>query len=99
MRSSTRARRDTLVVFSLSTRKGFHMTALDSSAFRESNHVTSRFLIASFLLVALAQAKDVPVHESGTLLQMNSVECGFDQKSSSSFASELIGTDSEHKKT
>lgn len=59
----------------------------------------SRCLISALFLIALAQAKDVKVHESGTLVQMNSVECGFDQKSSNSFAGELIGTDSEHRKT
>jgi len=75
------------------------MTASGSIVFRESSDMASKSLISAFLLIALAQAKDVKVHESGTLLQMNSVECGFDQKSAKSFAGELLGTDSEHRKT
>jgi hypothetical protein len=56
-------------------------------------------LILALLFVALAQAKDAKVRQSGTLLQMDSVECGYDQNSGKSFAGELLGTDSEHKKT
>lgn len=45
-----------------------------------------------------AQAKE-RAHDSGTLLQMDSAECGTDQKSAKSFAGEIIGTDNAHQKT
>jgi len=54
------------------------------------------------LVVALvsggAHAKE-RAHDSGTLLQMDSAECGTDQKSGKSFAGEMLGTDSAHQKT
>ncbi|HEY6182511.1 MAG TPA: hypothetical protein VIW67_09710 [Terriglobales bacterium] len=43
-------------------------------------------------------AKDKRVHESGTLLRMDSVECGIDENSGKSLTGELLGTDSAHKK-
>jgi len=56
----------------------------------------------TFLLVilwtSLAYAKDRPVMHSGTLLQMDSVECGTDQKSGKTFAGEVLGTDAAHQK-
>ncbi len=51
------------------------------------------------LLGSLAQAKDHSVNQSGTLLQMDSVECGADQKGGKTFAGEMLGTDSAHQKT
>jgi len=57
-------------------------------------------LILLFLVVTpFAMAKDKKVHESGTLLRMDSVECGFDENSGKSFAGELLGTDGAHRKT
>jgi len=53
----------------------------------------------ALLLSAAAYAKDQRAFESGTLLQMDSVDCGLDQKSGKSFAGEMIGTDSAHQKT
>src|SRR5882672_2638979 len=50
------------------------------------------------LASAGAYAKD-HAHDSGTLLQMDSAECGTDQKSGKSFAGEIIGTDGAHQKT
>jgi len=50
------------------------------------------------LASAGAYAKD-HAHDSGTLLQMDSAECGTDQKSGKSFAGEMLGTDSAHQKT
>jgi hypothetical protein len=55
--------------------------------------------VTAVLLVSLAQAKEPKVHQSGTLLQMDSVECGLDENSGKSFVGELVGTDSAHKKT
>jgi hypothetical protein len=45
-----------------------------------------------------AHAKE-RAHDSGTLLQMDSAECGTDQKSGKSLAGEIIGTDNAHQKT
>ena len=54
------------------------------------------------LILALASvgayAKE-HAHDSGTLLQMDSAECGTDQKSGKSLAGEIIGTDGAHQKT
>jgi hypothetical protein len=51
------------------------------------------------LLVATAYAKEPRAYQSGKLLQMDSVQCGVDEKDAKSFAGEMIGTDSGHKKT
>mgnify|MGYP001302932020 CR=1 FL=1 len=51
------------------------------------------------LASARAHAKNQRAYESGTLLQMDSVECGTDQKGGKSFAGEVLGTDSAHQKT
>ena len=58
-----------------------------------------RGLIGILFLASVAQAKDIKAHESGTLLQMESVQCGYDENSGKSIAGELLGTDSAHKKT
>jgi|SRR5581483_4375758 len=57
--------------------------------------------LALFLILGATAvyAKDQRAHESGTLLQMDSVECGTDRKSGKSFAGEMLGTDSAHQKT
>ena len=55
-------------------------------------------LLLAVLCTSLAYAKDRPVMQSGTLLQMDSVECGTDQKSGKTFAGELLGTDAAHQK-
>jgi hypothetical protein len=56
-------------------------------------------VLASILLAATAYAKEPKAYQSGKLLQMDSVKCGVDEKDGKSFASEMIGTDSDHKKT
>ena len=56
-------------------------------------------LIGIMLFASVMQGKDVKAHESGTLLQMESVQCGYDENSGKSIAGELLGTDSAHKKT
>src|SRR5712672_2769750 len=55
--------------------------------------------LASMLLVTAAYAKEPKAYQSGKLLQMDSVQCGIDEKDAKSFTGELIGTDSGHKKT
>jgi hypothetical protein len=56
-------------------------------------------VLASILLVATAYAKEPKAYQSGKLSQMDSVKCGMDEKDAKSFAGEMIGTDSGHKKT
>jgi hypothetical protein len=56
-------------------------------------------VLASMLLTAAAYAKEPKAYQSGKLLQMDSVQCGIDEKDAKSFTGELIGTDSSHKKT
>src|SRR6266481_7892603 len=59
----------------------------------------SKILITAILFVTFTQAKEPKVHQSGTLLQMDSAECGVDENSGKSFVGEMVGTDSAHKKT
>ena len=61
--------------------------------------IKTKIFMTAVLLVSLAQAKEPKVHQSGTLLQMDSVECGVDENSGKSFVGEMVGTDSAHKKT
>ena len=51
------------------------------------------------MLASVAYAKEPKPHQSGKLLQMESVACGIDENSGKSFAGEMLGTDSAHKKT
>lgn len=59
----------------------------------------AKVLFVVFLTVCVASAKDSKSRQSGKLSQMDSVACGVDENSGKSFAGELIGTDSAHKKT
>ena len=61
--------------------------------------MSSRIFIAAILLASMAQAKEPKHYQSGTLLQMDSAECGVDENSGKSVVGELVGTDSAHKKT
>lgn len=56
-------------------------------------------VLASILLAASAYGKEPKAYQSGKLLQMDSVQCGVDEKDAKSFTGEMIGTDSGHKKT
>jgi hypothetical protein len=64
---------------------------------REEISMKYTFVFA-LLCASLAFAKDRAPAQSGTLLQMDSVECGTEQKSAKSFAGEMIGTDNSHQK-
>jgi hypothetical protein len=59
----------------------------------------AKILMIALLLASFAQAKEPKAHQSGTLLQMDSAECGVDENSGKSFVGEMVGTDSAHKKT
>jgi hypothetical protein len=56
-------------------------------------------IFASILFASTAYAKEPKAYQSGKLLQMDSVQCGVDEKDAKSFTGEIIGTDSGHKKT
>ncbi len=47
----------------------------------------------------LLYAKETKSYQTGTLLQMEAVECGSEQKGGSTVAGEVLGTDSTHQKT
>ena len=57
--------------------------------------------ILTLMLVcgSLVYAKDHPANQSGTLLQMDSVDCGAEQKGGKTFTGEMLGTDAAHQKT
>jgi hypothetical protein len=57
-----------------------------------------RIALFALLCAGFAYARDQRPPQSGTLLQMDSVECGTDQKSAKSFGGEIIGTDNAHQK-
>lgn len=60
-----------------------------------------RTLILAGVLCAAAsvQAKDKPAYERGTLQQMDSTSCGYAEKQAKTLAGEILGTDSQHKRT
>jgi hypothetical protein len=57
-----------------------------------------RIVLFALLCASFAYARDHQSPQSGTLLQMDSVECGTDQKSAKTLTGEIIGTDSAHQK-
>ncbi len=57
-----------------------------------------RIALLALLCASFAYARDQRAPQSGTLLQMDSIECGTDQKSAKSLTGEIIGTDSAHQK-
>jgi hypothetical protein len=59
----------------------------------------TRILMSVIVLASLAQAKEPRHYQTGTLLQMDSAECGVDENSGKSVIGELVGTDSAHKKS
>ena len=50
----------------------------------------SRIFMATVLLTGLAFAKEPKHHQGGTLLQMDSVECGLDENSGKSFVGGVL---------
>lgn len=57
-----------------------------------------RIALFALFCVSFAYAGDHKSPQSGTLLQMDSVQCGTDQNSAKSLTGEIIGTDSSHQK-
>ena len=60
-----------------------------------------RTFALGFLLIAAstAFAKEPVFHQQGIITNMDAVECGVDENSGKTFAGEVLGTDSGHKKT
>ena len=56
-------------------------------------------LLALIVLAATAYGREPKVYQTGQLLQMDSVQCGVDEKDAKSLTGEMLGTDSGHKKT
>jgi hypothetical protein len=59
----------------------------------------SKLFFGVLILASMAYAKEPKPYQTGTLQQMDSVNCGTDEKDAQSLTGEMIGTDSSHKKT
>ncbi len=60
----------------------------------------SKLMLSVILgLASAAYAKDPKAYQTGTLLQMDSVQCGMTEKDAKSLTGEMLGTDSGNKKT
>jgi hypothetical protein len=60
----------------------------------------SKLMLSVILgLASAAYAKDPKAYQTGTLLQMDSVQCGMAEKDAKSLTGEMLGTDSGNKKT
>jgi len=56
-------------------------------------------IAACLLLAGVCAAKERDDYQKGTLLRMDSAACGMQEKGGKSITGELIGTDSQNKKT
>src|SRR5678815_726300 len=65
----------------------------------KGGYMKATILVFALLFESLAHAKEQRAHESGTLLQMESVECGAEQKGGKTITGEMLGTDAAHQKT
>ena len=62
--------------------------------------ITKWFALAGCLLLAgICAAKEHDDYQKGTLLRMESAPCGMQEKGGKSMAGEILGTDSQSKKT
>lgn len=59
----------------------------------------SRIILCVLVLASVAFAREPKAYQTGKLLQMDSVNCGTDEKAGASLAGEVMGTDPAHKKT
>jgi len=56
-------------------------------------------LVGCLLLAGICAAKEHDDYQKGTLLRMESAPCGMQEKGGKSMAGEILGTDSQSKKT
>jgi hypothetical protein len=61
--------------------------------------MSTRILLAVFFLAVVAQARGPRFYEKGTLTEMSSVPCGYEEKGAKGIGGVLLGTDSQRKKT
>ncbi len=59
----------------------------------------SKLLLAMLLVASMALAKGRPSYQKGVLLEMQSVSCGYSEKSAKTVGGVLLGTDSARKNT
>lgn len=59
----------------------------------------SKFLFGVLVMATMAYAKEPKTYQTAKILKMESVNCGVDEKDGQSLAGEMLGTDSNHKKT
>ncbi|HET9407852.1 MAG TPA: hypothetical protein VFO39_11495 [Candidatus Sulfotelmatobacter sp.] len=59
----------------------------------------TKLFLCVLLVSSMAFAKTPKAFQTGKILQMDSVQCGVDEKDGKSFAGEMLGTDSGHKKS
>lgn len=59
----------------------------------------TKLVLCVLMVASAAYAREPKAYQTGKLLQMDSVACGVDEKDGKSFAGEMLGTDSGHKKT
>lgn len=58
-----------------------------------------KVLLTTLLLASMAYAREPKQYQSGVLMQMDSVQCGYDEKDGQNLAGEMLGSDSSHHKT
>lgn len=56
-------------------------------------------LLMAMSVGVVAQAKDAHYYQTGRLMQMESVSCGYAENSGKTFVGGIVGTDGAHKKT
>lgn len=59
----------------------------------------TKLFLCVLLVSSMAFAKAPKAFQTGKIMQMDSVQCGVDEKDGKSFAGEMLGTDSGHKKS
>jgi hypothetical protein len=62
-------------------------------------HIKTYTLAACLIVAGVCAAKEHTDYQKGTLLRMDSSSCGLQEKGGKSVTGELIGTDSQSKKT
>jgi hypothetical protein len=61
--------------------------------------VMATVAVVTLMIGGIALAKDPPAYDKGTLLKMDSTQCGSTEKGGKSITGEILGTDSQSKKT
>ncbi len=62
-------------------------------------NIRTSALVGCLLLAGVCAAKERDDYQKGTLLRMDSAPCGIQEKGGKSLAGEMLGTDSQSKKT